>query len=149
MMSVFKTFGTDKSAEQKGVWITYDDTRFLIARAGGSNHEYRTIFTSKTKPYRHQIEKGTLAQSEQEKLTAEIFAEAIIKKVQVRKDKDSAWQDGVPTESGEVLELTNENVVNLLLALPELFKDIVSCANDIQFFAKAETEADVKNSKKS
>ena len=147
MSSIFKTFGTDKTAEVNGVWIKYEGVRFLIARAGGSNHEYRTVFNAKTKPYRSQIDRNTLPQSEQERLTAEIFAEAIVKKVEV--DVDGKWVEGIPTPDGKLVESTKANLVALFLELPELFKDLSACAADAAHFTKEEVQADAKNSKKS
>lgn len=143
--SVFKLFGTSKLLEKNGVSVNYGNVKFLVARAGGSNNEYADVLKAKVRPFRHQIDKGLLSDADDQRINAEIYAEAIIKNVQVLND-DETWSEGVPTEGGEVVPYTKANVVKLLLDLPDMFRDLRVCANDVNKYLKDQEEADLKNS---
>lgn len=143
--SVFKLFGTSKTAEKTGVWVDYGDVKFLISRAGGTNSDYFEILKAKTRPFRHQIDRGTLSSADDERVTREIYAECIIKDVQV-KAEDGTWSPGVPTSTGEVVPFTKGSVVQLLTDLPDMFRDLRVCATDVQKYLESEDSADLKNS---
>lgn len=143
--SVFKLFGTSKDAEKDGIWIDYGDIRFKIARAGGSNSDFSEVSKAKTRPYRNQIDRGTLSPADDARISRDIYAEAIIRKVQV-KDEAGTWIDGVPTPAGEVVPYTRANVIQLLSELPDMFRDLRECALDREKFLAIEDDADAKNS---
>lgn len=143
--SVFKNFATSKLTEKSGVWVDYGDVKFLIARAGGSNSDYFDLLKAKTRPFRHQIDRGTLAVADDERVTREIYAEAIIKDVQVKND-DGTWVQGVPTAAGEVVPFTRGSVLVLLTELPDMFRDLRIMATDVQKYLEAEEGDDLKNS---
>lgn len=142
--SVFKLFGTSKLAEKNGVWVDYGDVKFLVARAGGTNSDYLDLLKAKTRPFRNQIDRGTLAQADDDRVTRELYAEAIIKDVQV-KNEDGSWVQGVPGMNGEVLPFTRGAVLQLLTALPDMFRDIRVMATDVQRYLDEEDSADLKN----
>jgi hypothetical protein len=141
---LFTMFGTDKNAEKTGVWINYGDVKFLVARAGGSNIEYAERLKAKIRPLRNQIERDTLPKAEDDRITAEVYAETVIKDVQVLTSEGS-WERGLPTEDGKVVPLTREGLVALLLELPDLFRDLRVQANDAVKFTKEQETADAKN----
>lgn len=143
--SVFKLFGTSKLAEKSGVWVDYGDVKFLISRAGGTNSEYYELLKAKTRPFRHQIDRGTLSTADDERVTREIYAEVIIKDVQIKKE-DGTWEQGVPTKNGEVVPYTRGAVLTLLTDLPEMFRDLRVCATDVQKYLDLEESDDLKNS---
>lgn len=151
--SVFKLFGTSKVAEKEGVWVNYGDIKFLVARAGGSNIAYAELLKAKIRPVRHQIDRDTLSKAEDDRINAELYAEVIIKDVQVRVSEEGVepeeWKKGLPTEDGEVVPFTVGGVTKLLLDLPDLFRDIRVCASDASKYLKSQEDADVKNSKQS
>jgi hypothetical protein len=143
--SIFKSFATSKLAEKNGIWVDYGDVKFLVSRAGGTNTDYLELLKAKTRPFRHQIDRGTLSAAEDDRVTREIYAEAIIKDVQVKGD-DDVWVQGVPTAKGEVVPFTRGAVLTLLTDLPEMFRDLRVMANDVQKYLEAEESADLKNS---
>jgi len=148
--SIFKLFGTSKVLEKEGVWVNYGDVKFLVARAGGSNIQYAELLKAKIRPVRNQVERDTLSKADDDRITAEVYAEAVIKDVQVRESEEGVepevWKTGVPTVKGEVLPLNKETLTKLLLGLPDMFKDLRGCANDAAKYLLDQEQADVKNS---
>ncbi len=139
-MSLYKIFRTDEAAEREGVWLEYatadgkPPARIKIARAGGSNARYGRVFEAKTKPYRRQMQLGTLDDKTSERLYAELYAETVV----------LAWEN-VEDEQGAKLPFTRENVVKILTDLPELFADVRLQANRLAPFRAVEREADSGN----
>lgn len=145
MSSIYKTFGTDKGLEAKGIMVEYDDIRFLVARAGGANTKFRKVFQAKAKPYRYKIDNDLLSEDLAQKMMAEAYAEAVILRVDA-KDKDGKWAvNMLPTPDGNLVEATTEALTKVLLDLPLLFSDVQSMANNVSNFRKIEEEEDVKN----
>jgi hypothetical protein len=151
--SVFKLFGTNKDLEKTGVWVTYPDVRFKVARVGGSNSSYGELLKQKIRPVRHQVEKDLLSPEKDLQIRIETFAEAIVKRVQVRMNDPSEevaeWQDGLPVEDGDPSPVTVVGLITLFRQLPDLFNDLSKQANDASKFQKNEEEEDAKNSNQS
>ena len=137
MKSFYNAFTTDKNLESgAGVDLDYGDCGVItIHRAGGSNKKFGTVFAAKLRPYERQMNMGTLDDGVAERLLAEAYAEAVI----------VGWR-GVKGESGKNLSFNKDNVVKLLLDLPELFRDIQEQAQKTSNFRKAEVEDEAKNS---
>ena len=137
MKSFYDAFTTDKNLESgAGVDLDYGDCGVItIHRAGGSNKKFGTVFAAKLRPYERQMNMGTLDDGVAERLLAEAYAEAVI----------VGWR-GVKGESGKNLSFNKDNVVKLLLDLPELFRDIQEQAQKTSNFRKAEVEDEAKNS---
>lgn len=142
--SIFKLFATDAALEKSGVWINYGDFKFLVARAGGKNTAYAECLKAKVRPYRYQIEKGTLSDAEDSRITAEVYAETIIQDAQILKE-DGSWEQGLPTADGDVIPFTKAEVAKLLLSLPDMFRDLRQQASDSQKYLIEAEESDVKN----
>lgn len=143
--SIFKQYATDKAAEKTGVWIDYGDIKFLVSRAGGANSAFADAYKAKTRPHRYQLDKGTLAKADDDRIMAELYAESVIKSVEVM-DEGGNWIKGVPTADGKVLPYSVTAVRELLLELPDMFVDLRAQATDLSKFLKQEEEADLKNS---
>lgn len=148
MTSLFKLFATSKTLEKEGIWVDYGEVKFLIARAGGANIAYADLLKAKIRPIRNKVDRDLLTPEEDTRISAELYAEVVIKAVQV-KGADGTWSPGVPTEDGKVLPFTVANVTALLLELPEMFRDLKNCANDSNKFLKGQEDADLKNSNQS
>jgi len=145
MSSVYSMFRMDEVLEKEGVIINYGDFRVTIARAGGSNANFKKTFVALSKPYRFQIDNGTLSEAVSSEIMAKTYAESIIKNMEVATPE--GFVAGVPSETeGNILPYTKENVVNLLLALPDLFRDLQMMATTASNYKKAEEEEDEKNS---
>lgn len=135
-MSLYKTYATDKNLESgAGVKLEYPDgVSLTIHRAGGSNRKFLQSMDAKIKPHRRQIQLGTIDRDLSDKLIAEVYAESVIK----------GWS-GVTDENGNDLPFTKQNVVKLLLDLPDLFNDIKAQADTLANFRKEELEEEAKN----
>ena len=134
MPGIYSIFGTDADLEQKGFCLQYGEAEFIIARAGGANTAFQRVMESKMRPHRASMNAGTMDETVSKKLLAEAYSEQIIK----------AWT-GVKDEAGEDLEFTKENVVKLLLDLPDLFVELIAESQRISNFVKAAAEEDSKS----
>lgn len=133
--SLYELFGTDANMEKKGIEIDYGKAGvFRIARAGGSNQRYNKVMEQLTKPYRRQIETGTIAADVQEKLLMQAFAKTVV----------LGW-DGVKDREGNAIPFSYENCIKLFTDLPELFRDLMEQATKFHNFRHTELEEDVKN----
>lgn len=135
-MSFYKTFGTSADLENgKGIDLDYgDDGVIVIHRAGGANKKYTSVAAQKLKPYTRKLQNGTADPEAINKVMAEIYAESVI----------IGWR-GVKDENGKDLKFTKENVVKLLIDLPDLFEDIQEQATKISNFRASENEDIAKN----
>lgn len=131
---IYALFTTDKDLEKEGFALEYGTATFIIARAGGANKKYQSLMERKMRPYRSAINAGTMDESTAEKLLAEAYADAVI----------LAW-DGVTDAEGEELAFTRENVVQVLLDLPDLFRDIQEQSQRVANFIKESVEEDAKD----
>jgi len=138
-MSTYETFKTDEELEKKGIEIDFGDTGcFLVARAGGANQRFKKASEKKFRPYRRQIESGTIDPKVANRLMVEVFAESVI----------LDWQN-VTDENGEEMACTYDNVVKLFTDLPDLFSEIQQEAMKFANYKAMEVEEDLKNSEQS
>ncbi len=134
MSSIYQIFGTDKDLEEKGFCLAYGEAEFIIARAGGANTKYQRVMERKMRPHRAAINAGTMDDEVMKKLLAEAYSEAVI----------FAWT-GVNDKKGKSLPFNKENVVKILLDLPELFIEIVQESQRIKNYVEAAAEEDAKS----
>lgn len=145
MTSIYQTFSTDPKLETNGILVEYDDLRFLLARAGGSNAKFRKVFQAKAKPYRYKIENELLSEDVANRMLAEAYAEAVILRADA-KDEDGEWvQNKLPTEDGSLTDATPAKITELLIKLPLLFTDVQSMASNVSNFRREQEEEDAKN----
>lgn len=136
-MNLYETFGTSKDAESgRGIVLRYGpETSITIHRAGGTNQRFLKRYEAKMKPYTRQIQTNTMDEELSRRLTAELYADAVI----------IGWE-GVQDAEGKPIEFSVENATKLLLDLPDLFNDIRSAANDRALFKADADEAATGNS---
>ena len=78
MSNLYQVFEMDKDLEREGITVNYGSVKFLIARAGGRNKAFKTVFGAKTKKYRHQIDNETLTDDAADRIIIESYAEAVV-----------------------------------------------------------------------
>lgn len=155
-MSLYKDFATDKNMERSGVLLNYGDVRLLIARAGGSNRKFSEVFKEKAQPYRYAIDHGKMSEEDANRIMAEAYAESVILGWQsvVRDENGDVVRDSkgkpkiqqsIEGKDGKQMKFTVENCTQLLLDLPDLFRDIQQMASDQRNFQKEEEKADAGN----
>lgn len=143
-MNLYAAFKTNKEYEQKGIEIEYgknsknEDIVFKIARAGGSNNAFNKGMERATKPYRRQIQNGTLDNTVADSIYMDVFIDTIL----------LGWE-GVEDELGKPLAYNKENAKKVFTDLPDLFADLREQSSNMSLFRNAELEADLGNSGKS
>lgn len=135
MAGTYDTFKADENLEKEGIELDYGDAGlFLIARAGGSNKDFARMMEKVFRPYRRQMDAGTMDEKVADKLLAEVFAKTVI----------LDWK-GVTDKNGKNLPFNEANATKLLTDLPDLFVDLREQAMKVANFRALEVEADLKN----
>lgn len=133
--SLNKLFGTDKTAEIEGIWVDYPNgVSMKIARMGGANTEYSRYLTNQLKPYKFQIDRGTLSEDKSREILLEVFARYVLKD----------WK-GVTDEKGQPIEYSVEAAKKVLAEYPELLNELQTLASDYRRFAREVLEETAKN----
>lgn len=133
--SLNKLFGTDKTAEIEGIWVDYPNgVSMKIARMGGANTEYSRYLTNQLKPYKFQIDRGTLSEDKSREILLEVFARYVLKD----------WK-GVTDEKGRPIEYSVEAAKKVLAEYPELLNELQTLASDYRRFAREVLEETAKN----
>lgn len=139
-MSLYNQFGTDKKVEKEGVILQYGNTddgkpiQIKICRAGGANVAYNKAMETKTKPYRRQLQNGTLDIEVMTSILREVYADTVV----------IGWSN-VEGADGKPMAFTRENVIKLFTDLPELFADVQEQATNLALFRAEINEQDAKN----
>ncbi len=145
MANPYQLFKNDEKTElEHGIVLDYNDFRVRIARAGGSNKKFGRVLQARLKPYRRQMETETMQDDVAAKIMAEVYADTIILGW-VSKDKEGKFLEGVHDPEGNVVSYSREAVIAILIALPDLFRDIQIQAANASLFRSIEQEKDAKN----
>lgn len=147
--SPYAQFKTDQNLEKDGIFLDYGDFRFKVARAGGANQRFQKILAAKFKPHRRLMQLDVMDDDLARKLLAESYAEAVILgwDHKVGEGESAKWEPGMIDEEGKVMEFNNENVIKVLLDLPELFRDIQGQCDSAANFQLESRKETAKNSK--
>jgi hypothetical protein len=145
MGNLFEDFKTEDDFEVEGIWKEYKGhTKVKIARAGNKNVAYFKYFKKSAKKYENA---GTDTKEDIDRPWAEVFAKTIIKGWQ-SKDGDK-WVDGIamPDKKGvvEIKPFNYENVMKVLLMLPDFFSILREDADKLTTFQKEQEVEDAKN----
>ena len=139
-MSLYSQFETNRAVEKDGIVLEYGmnskkkPIEICIARAGGANEYYSKLLETRIKPYRRQIQNETLDNAVAEKITKEVYAQAIV----------LGWT-GVEDRDGNDMEFNQKNCIKLFDDLPDLWSDIQSQSVRASLFRAEVREADAKN----
>lgn len=140
--NIFDMFETDQQLEQDGVKLVYginskgEDMQITIARAGGANQQFQTVYEHLTKPYRRQLDSGAkLPKALNDKLNRELYARAVVKSMSGFEERD-----GTPIDTSTV-----QGIMNLFERLPNLFADVLVSAQNMALFRQEVREAAAKN----
>lgn len=133
-MDLFKTFKTDESKEQDGVWVQLDsgDSRLKIARS--NNAKYRASQQLKMERYRFAAKTKTVPDDVWNAMFNELIAETIL----------VDW-DGI-TKDGKPYPYSRENALQAIAELKDFRELVMSFAVDLDNFKQDVQEATEKNS---
>lgn len=141
-MSLYKQYATDSKAETEGVEIKMFDAEnedgsvptFIISRMGKANREYSKAMEAATRPFRRQIELGTLSNEKAEEMFMDVFASTIVK----------GWSN-VFDRFGDPLPYSTQAARKLFTELPELYDRLQEEAKTVANFRETAREEEAKN----
>ena len=147
----YNLFKTDSELETKGVILDYGEFRIKIARAGGANKTFSTVFNERTKAYKHQQQLGVLSDEVAEEILIGVYADSVILNMEVLDHDNSNGEDkvyiqGILDPEGDILPYNRKNVMAFFHNLPELFKDVQTQSMEMALFRAAQLENEIKNS---
>lgn len=126
-----ETYRTDTDRESKeGVWLVFPGNhKIKVLRAGGSNEKFVRLFSNAIKPFRRQMDRGTLDPAKSNEIMIGVYVDSVI----------LDWE-GFKDTTGAPIPYSKQAARELLQALPELFNDIVNFASDAATFQQADAE---------
>ena len=86
-MSLYKQFATNSEKEMEGVEVQMTEAEnedgsiptFVVSRMGKSNKRYSKALEAATRPYRRQIELGTMNNDKAEEIFMGVFVDTVLK----------------------------------------------------------------------
>lgn len=134
-MNAYDMYGADKQKEVDGITLDFGEFKIKIARAGGANLNFAKVMEEISRPYRRAMAQNVLDPKIGERILAEGYAKAIVKK----------WE-GVKDADGNDLPFSVDNCIKLFTDLPDLFAAVREEAEKLANFKKAAKEDEAKNS---
>lgn len=144
MSGLFKAYKTDASKEVSGVRIEFAEAQnddgtiptFILSRLGKSNTAYTKAMEAETRPYRRQMELGTMKNEVAEELFKKVFVNTVLK----------GWEN-VQDEDGKEIPFSPANALNLINApgMGDFYERLQTEANLSANFRELAREAEAKN----
>lgn len=128
-MGLYNLFTTDRDLETSGIFLDISGSKFLIARAGGSNKKFVNIARKRLAPFTEAMRRGAIDEETSMKVLIEIYADSII----------LDWEN-VTDSAGKTLKFSRENVIKILSDLPDLFEYIREEAEKVSNFRPIDEE---------
>lgn len=145
-MDMHEQFGTDDTFEQEGIWYQFDGdkhdkegnvtqkgTKFLLARAGGSNVPFGKRLEALTRPHRRQIENETIDLEYANGLLRQAWVETILK----------GWEGFI--YKGEEIPYSADNAAKYMELLPDLYLELRTESQRLANFRAVAVEDDSGN----
>lgn len=141
-MSLYKQFATNTEKEIEGIEVQMTEAEnndgsiptFVVSRMGKSNKRYSKALEAATRPYRRQIELGTMNNDKAEEIFLGVFVDTVLK----------GWNN-VRDESGADMPFTKQNAMKLFKDLPEVYERLQEEAKLSANFREASLEEEAKN----
>jgi hypothetical protein len=114
VQSLYETYSTDKNIEAEiGIELDFGPSQFIVRRAGGNNKKYQTELRRVTNPIRRQIQNDTIAPETLDVLFKKVYARTVV----------IGWR-GVTDREGNPLEFNEQNFIQLMEDLPDLWAQL-------------------------
>lgn len=136
-MGLYETFGTEKSYEQEGIRLQFGDSFIRVKRAGGSNNEFQKLLMKRMSPHKALLKNNLMPEEQAASILAEVYADSVI----------IGWEN-VTGPDGKPMEFTRENVIKLLIDLPDLFDAIREACTDHANFQQEMIQKETEDLKK-
>lgn len=142
MSGLHKQFKTNSAKESEGVEIEFPEAQnddgsiptFIISRMGKSNKAYSKSLEAATRPYRRQVELGTMKNEVAEGLFMGVFVDTILR----------GWKN-VQDENGQPIAYSKDAATALLNELPDVYERLQEEAKLSANFRDSALEAEAKN----
>ena len=142
MSGLFKQFKTNSAKEVEGIEIELPEAQnddgtvptFVISRMGKSNKAYSKALEAATRPYRRQVELGTMKNDVAEALFLGVFCDTVLK----------GWKN-VQNEAGEAIEFRKDNATSLMGELPDVYDRLQEEAKLSANFRDSVLDTEAKN----
>lgn len=142
MSGLFKQFKTNSDKETAGVEIEFPEAQnddgtiptFIISRMGKSNKAYAKTLEAATRPYRRQVELGTMKNEVAEALFMSVFVDTILK----------GWKN-VQDEKGVEILFSKESAIQLMQMLPDVYDRLQEEAKMSANFRDSALDEEAKN----
>lgn len=168
-MGLFKQFATNRKLEIEGVPVKFspnpDGTvpTVFVKRTLQASQKYQAIFTRVTKPYKHEIEKGTISDEDDEMLMQSVCAEAMVtgwENVRMPVGVAGGAGEGDAVEEtysaaeienirlankGYDIPFTKQAVCEVFHVLPDMWRAIAATSADPDAYRVGELEEMAKN----
>lgn len=123
-MDLFKTFKTDDTKEQEGVWIALDGkSRIKVARL--NNSRYREALKKQARRFEGPLRAQTLTHEAKEGLLNDLLADTIL----------LDWEG--MTSHGEPFPYSRENAKSVLTDMKDFRELVMSFAEDVENYRPA------------
>jgi hypothetical protein len=169
-MGVFKQFATNRTLEVEGVPIKFainpDGTvpTIYVRRTYREGQKYQAIFARVTKPYKHEIDRGTISDEDDTRLMQRVCVEASVVRWENMRLPEGVAGIGLgegtaveETESADKIHLvqeanklkdipfSNEACAKLFGVLPDLWRNVAGSAGDPEAYKSGDLEEMAKN----
>lgn len=142
MSGLHKQFKTNSAKESEGVEIEFPEAQnddgsiptFIISRMGKSNKAYSKSLEAATRPYRRQVELGTMKNEVAEGLFMGVFVDTILR----------GWKN-VQDENGQPIAYSKDAATALLNELPDVYERLQEEAKLSANFRDSALDAEAKN----
>jgi len=141
-MSLYSQFKMDEKKEIDGVKILFSEAEnedgtipaFFISRMGKTNKRYSKALDIATRPYRRQLELGTLASDVAESVFMSVFADTVL----------MGWENVRDAKAKDIV-FNAQNSIKLFHDLPDVYERLQEESKIVSNFRSSEMESEAKN----
>jgi hypothetical protein len=142
MSGLFSQFKTNSIKEETGVNVEFAEAQnddgtiptFKLCRMGKSNKAYSKALESATRPYRRQVELGTMKNEVAETIFMNVFVDTILR----------SWENVKDENNGEI-PYSKDAAISLMTQLPDVYERLQEEAKIAANFRDFAIEEEAKN----
>lgn len=125
-----ESYLSDEELEMTGVWLKFPGGRKIcVRRAGGSNAKYSRMLQQAIKPYKRQMDRGTMDREVSDRIMRDVYCKTVV----------IDWE-GIKDSEGVNVPFNYNNGVAYFEQFPELFNDVIAYAGELSSFQDNEVE---------
>jgi len=142
-MGIYNKFKTNRKLETEGIFYEGDTYKIKLARAGGSNQAFNAAMERFNTEHGRAIKNNLLSNDKALELMANAYADTVVLDWQTK--VDDKWQQGIEQPDGSIAPFNRENVVRILIDVPDLFMELQAIASNHQLYLQSILDSAVKN----